>query len=109
MRDITILLLTSVCVEKYGGVILDLNDLDEETRDLFLGERDPFMPIRFRLEQMCDRRLHDVIDLPPRQVLEPPELPEDRPSWAFPRDTYRQHRPRHLPQYVPVRRGCRHK
>lgn len=109
MRDITILLLTSVCVEKYGGVILDLNGLDEETRDLFLGERDPFMPIRFRLEQMCNREIHDAIDLLPRQVLEPPVLPEDRPFWAFPRDTYQKHRLRHSPQHVPTRRGCRHK
>lgn len=110
MRDITILLLTSVCVEKYGGIIIDLNDLDEETRELLLGERDPLMPVRFRLEQLRDSGFHGAIDLPPARLApEPFVLPEDRPSWAFPRDTYQKHRLHRSPQHLLVRRGCRHK
>lgn len=110
MRDITILLLTSVCVGKYGGAVIDLDDLDEESYRVLFGERDPVFAIQFPGDEIRDPGFYGAIDRPPeRLVLEPPELPEDRPSWAFPRDTYRQHRPRHLPQHVPVRRGCRHK
>lgn len=110
MRDIAILLLTSVCVGKYGGVILDLNDLDEETLDLFLRERDPLFAIQFPGDEICDPGFYGAIDRPPTlQVLEPLVLPEERPSWELPRDTYRQYRLRHTPQRIPVRRGCRHK